>query len=282
MKADQPSRTAERVARRRAAHQIIDEPLVFEDPLAIAVLGPEGAAALRAAPGDREDGRFARALRAFLVARSRLTEDRLALAVARGVRQYVVLGAGLDTFAYRNPYADVRVFEVDHPATQAWKRARLSEAGIAIPETQTYVSVDFQAQTLSDALPAAGFRSGEITFFSWLGVVPYVVREGVLETLRFVATIPAGSEIVFDYGQPPSALNLVQRAGVAMMARRVAAIGEPWVTWFEPSDLTAELLRLGFREAEDFGPERINALYFAGRADGLRVGGLGHVMSARV
>ncbi len=284
MKADQPSRTAQRVARRRAAHQLLDAPPVFEDPLAIAVLGPETAAALRADPEASETGPVARYFRAFMAARSRFAEDRLVRAVERGARQYVVLGAGLDTFAYRNPHAPagLRVFEVDHPATQAWKRERLREAGIAAPESLTFVGIDFASQALSEALPAAGWRAGLVTFFSWLGVIPYLERDRILATLRLVATAAPGSEIVFDYGRPPSSLGFGPRIAFEVMARRVAAVGEPWITFFEPDELGSTLRAAGFSEVDDFAAERINALYFEGRKDGLRVGGIGHLMWARV
>src|SRR5580704_4643658 len=157
MRSDAPSRTAQRVAMRRAAHQLLDNPIVFEDPLAVAI-----------AEGDPEPSAdaplpYSRALRAFLVVRSRYGEDQLARAVARGVRQYVVLGAGLDTFAYRNPFqsSGLHVFEVDHPATQAWKREQLRSAGIAVPQSLTFVPVDFERQVLPDELRQAGFRDSE-------------------------------------------------------------------------------------------------------------------------
>src|ERR1700719_4374202 len=130
------STTAMRVAMRRAAHQIFDDPKVFDDPVALAIVGPEGVAQLQGAAG-KQHSRMARYLRAFIAVRSRYAEDQLARAIARGASQYVILGAGLDTFAYRNPYAGsaLRVFEVDHPATQEWKRTRLAEAGITISES---------------------------------------------------------------------------------------------------------------------------------------------------
>ena len=129
MKDDSPSRTAYGVAMSRAAHQILDSPRLFEDPVALTLMGPKATAGIRAAQG-RFNLPHTRYLRAFLVARSRLAEDAVSEAVARGVRQYVVLGAGLDTFAYRNPHAGLglRVFEVDHPATQEWKRQLVSQA----------------------------------------------------------------------------------------------------------------------------------------------------------
>jgi methyltransferase (TIGR00027 family) len=161
---DQPSRTAYRVALRRAAHQIWDRPRVFDDPVALKIIGSVAAAEVA---GKRPPGP-SRYLRAFIVARSRFAEDHLAEAVASGVKQYVVLGAGLDTFACRNPFADVRVFEVDYPATQDWKRRRLEAAGITIPEALTFTPIDFAKDTLAAGLANAGFKANEPSFFRGL------------------------------------------------------------------------------------------------------------------
>src|SRR5271163_1639382 len=169
------SRTARRVAIRRAAHQLLDHPMVLDDPLALRIIGSEAAESLRSNP--KEDHGFARAFRAFMAARSRYAEDELACAVEHEVRQYVVLGAGLDTFAYRNPHLGLRIFEVDHPATQAWKREQLQAARIAIPTSLTFVPIDFERQTLAAGLEQAGFDAGAAAFFSWLGVTPYLTRE---------------------------------------------------------------------------------------------------------
>ncbi len=280
MHEDRPSKTAYRVALRRAAHQVLDIPQVFTDPLALAIVGAESEE-LRADSKSRS--KLSRVLRAFLAVRSRYAEDELARAVESGTRQYVVLGAGLDTFAYRNPHPGLRVFEVDHPATQGWKRRRLETAGISIPESLTFAPVDFESQTLADGLARAGFKPDRQAFFSWLGVVPYLTRSAAIETLRFVGSLPAGSGIVFDYAIPPGSLNLVQRLAFNALAARVAAAGEPFQTFFEPSGLIGELRRLGFGSFEDLGGEEINARYFAGRADGLRVGGgAGRLMKAEV
>src|SRR5215470_2050277 len=168
MKEYRPSATAQRVALRRAAHQILDKPKVFDDPLALRIVGQESALALQTDLYQSEATRLSPYLRVFMAARSRYAEDVLALAVGRGVRQYVVLGAGLDTFAYRNPYPEgtLRVFEVDHPSTQNWKRARLEEVGIPLPSELTFAPVDFETQTLAEGLRAAGFDPGEVAFFS--------------------------------------------------------------------------------------------------------------------
>jgi len=191
----QPSRTAFRVALRRAAHKVLDDPRVFEDPLALGIVGAD-AGELRS--DEKSQSRISRLMRAFMAVRSRYAEDGLAAAFQGGTRQYVVLGAGLDTFAYRNPFPGLRVLEVDHPATQGWKRRRLEAAGIAVPESMTFAPVDFESQTLADGLVRAGLAMDQKAFFSWLGVVPYLTRSAAVETLRFVASLPSGSEIVFD------------------------------------------------------------------------------------
>ena len=281
MKDDRPSRTAERVALRRAAHQLFDQPRVFDDPVALRIVGPSAAEQI-----DRvaEDEPVARGLRALMVARSRYTEDALARAVADGARQYVVLGAGLDTFAYRNPHrvGRLRVFEVDHPATQAWKRTKLEEAGILVPDDLVFAPVDFECGTLADGLREAGFDPRVRTFFSWLGVVPYLEIESIVATLRVVAATAPGSEVVFDYAIPPSMMAPDQRRVFEALAARVAAAGEPWRTFFEPATLARELMALGLTVVDDVPPEVLNASFFADRADGLQIRGRARMMHARV
>jgi methyltransferase (TIGR00027 family) len=276
-----PSRTAERVAIRRAAHQLLDSPRVHDDPLALHILGDAQAAAIRLDPRRFEDGRVAPVLRAFLAVRSRLAEDTLAQAVAAGVRQYVVLGAGLDTFAYRNPYPALRVFEVDHPATQAWKRQRLAEAYIAVPEGVTFAAVDFASESLPSALRAAGLRRDEPSFFSWLGVTPYLEPANVLATLAAIALFAAnGGGVVFDYNVPTASLAPLPRAAFEALAARVAAAGEPFRGYFEPQALVAAMHAMGFHGVRDLGPDELNATFFSNRADGLRVGSAGHIVTA--
>ncbi len=278
-----PSATALRVAMRRAAHQWVDDPKVFDDPLALAILGPNAEAALRRDRDARASRGPMRALRAFLAVRSRVADERIAAAVAGGVRQVVVLGAGLDTFAYRHPHGEaLRVFEVDHPATQAWKRERLAVAGITVPPSVTFVPVDFDRETLADALGRAGLDRAEPAFHSWLGVVPYLARDAVTRTLAFVAGSPAGSGIVFDYGTPPEQLPLPHRWAFRMIAARVARSGEPWRTFYEPAELDAELRGLGFTLIEDHGSAELNGRYFADRRDGMKLHGMARVATAWV
>ena len=276
-----PSRTAWIVALRRAAHQLMDRPPVFADPLALRILGRETAAELERDPQYRAHRISDRYLRAFLAVRSRIAEDTLAELVRQGLRQYVILGAGLDTFAYRNPWPDVRVWEVDHPATQGWKRERLAKAEIAIPSPEPFVAVDFGRQDLETELVAAGLDLTQPTFFSWLGVAPYLERPAIDAIFGFVAKAAAsGGGIVLDYFVPPHTQPLIIRILLAVRRRRLRQIGEPWRSYFDPAELAAQLRTLGFRDVTDFTPDMMNERYFAGRDDGLKVGTVGHVMRA--
>jgi methyltransferase (TIGR00027 family) len=275
------SRTAQRVAIRRAAHQLLDEPRVLDDPLALRIIGADAAAALRS--DAKENHAFARAFRAFMAARSRFAEDELARAVERGVTQYVILGAGLDTFAYRNPHPGLRIFEIDHPATQAWKREQLQAAGIPIPPSLTFVPVDFEHQTLASVLARSGLNLNAPAFFSWLGVTPYLTREACMTTLSVIAKMPAGSGVVFDFAIDRALLNPGQRQALDALSARVARYGEPFQLFFDPVKLQHELKTLGFHRTEFLQSAQINARYFKDRPDGLCVrGGLGHLMSAWV
>jgi methyltransferase (TIGR00027 family) len=262
---------------RRAAHQILDRPPVFLDPLATRIAGDK----LR---NQSEQHDAARGLRAFVAARSRYAEDELAHSVSLGIRQYVVLGAGLDTFAYRNPFApSLRVFEVDHPDTQLWKKDRLQTAGIDIPASVTFVPVNFETQSLRTELHAApNFDPFQPAFFSMLGVVPYLSQEALQTTLSFVASMPAASAIVFDYAVPPGTLDLADRQRFQFLASRVARIGESFRLFLEPQTLAALLISSGFKHYEDLGANEINSRYFTNRQDGLCVASsLGRFLGAR-
>lgn len=267
-----PSRTALRVALRRAAHQLYDSPLVFEDPLAVPILGDAFTEELRRTP-VRADRPFSVALRAHIVARSCYAEDNLRRAVAAGVRQYVLLGAGLDTFAYRNPCPELRVFEVDHPATQSWKHALLATSHIAIPDNLTHVSIDFERQTLPARLAESGFNGSAPAFFGWLGVVPYLTLEAFRATVELIASQPLGSGVALDYALPRAALPPLEQLAHDSLASRVKLAGEPFQLFFTPKEIAAELS--AFRRLEDIGSAEINARYFSDRDDQLRVLGSG-------
>ncbi len=270
----EPSRSALSVASLRAVHQLLDEPLVFPDPIALPLLGASTEAALRDDPFSLNDP-LSRGLRGALVARSRFVEDELSRCVAAGVRQYLVVGAGLDTFAYRNPYRDegLRVFEVDHPGTQQWKQQLLAESGIDVPASLTFVPADFERDDLGSALRQAGFQPDQAACVSWMGVTMYLTANAVAATLRTVAGFAPGSRLCFDYRLPVTMLNPVERVINEVIGQRVAALGEPWLSTFDPTQLQKQLLDLGFGSAESATPESLNARYFARRKDGLRAGG---------
>jgi len=277
MEHGKPSRTALRAAARRAAHQLMDRPPVLDDPIAVPLLGPDFAL-----DGEHEAHPVARAFRAFMAARSRWVEDRLAEAVAAGVRQYVVLGAGLDTFALRCPFAGLRVFEVDFPATQEWKRALLAERGLAEPSHLTFVPLDFEHEAQADGLADAGFDASAPAFFGWLGVVPYLTLQAFRATLMAIAGLPEGTRIAFDYAISPERLTPSRRRVFDAMAARVAAAGEPFKLFFEPETLEDELRGAGFARVEQAGSDEMNELYFKDRNDGLSLPppGLGRLAMA--
>jgi methyltransferase (TIGR00027 family) len=266
MEKGRASRTALRVAIRRAAHQLIDQPRVLDDPVAVRLIGPEFARDM-----ERAMHPVARDFRLFMVSRSRYTEDRLAAAVAQGLNQYVILGAGLDTFAYRNPFPNLRVFEVDFPATQQWKRAVLSQAAIDIPGNLTFVPLDFEHKTLADGLADAGVRASQPTYFGWLGVVPYLTRDAFRATLATLGKFPTGTAVTFDYAFPPETLNPERRRVFDTLAKRVEAAGEPFRLFFTPEAMESELRAAGFNRSEQADSDRLNDLYFNNRADGLRL-----------
>jgi len=266
MKHGRASKTALRVAIRRAAHQLMEEPKVLDDPIAVRLLGSGFARDL-----ERASHKVARDFRAFMAARSRYVEDQLKDAVSKGVEQYVVLGAGLDTFAYRNPFPSLRVFEVDFPATQEWKRSMLAEAAIALPTNMVFVPLDFEHKTLAEGLSDAGFDAARPAFFGWLGVVPYLTLEAFRATIGTIADMASGSVVSFDYAFPPETLSPPRRLVFDALSARVAAAGEPFQLFFSPEELEAELRRMGFRRIEQIDSEHLNALYFAGRADGLKL-----------
>lgn len=278
MQAGQPSRTALGAARHRAAHQVLEGGRIFSDPLALRILGVGAEAALLEA--ERDPAR--RPLRLFIAVRSRLAEEALQAAFAQGVRQLVVLGAGLDTYACRNPLGDcLRIFEVDHPATQAWKRQRLSEAAIPVPPNLTFAPVDFETEALAEGLARAGFDPRQSTFFTWLGVVPYLSEAAVLATLDFIASLPGGARVVFDYGNPsaPVASQDAYATEREDLARQVAAVGESFQSHFETDELHARLRSLGFKTFEDLGPAAIRDRFFPGKGGSLSDRG-GHILNA--
>ena len=287
-------------ASQRAAHLILDNPKIFEDPLALRIIGAETESKLRLSLAQFQQPAV-RALRAGMMVRNRYAEDELVRSIQRGVRQYVSLGAGLDTFAYRNSFPLLRVFEVDHPATQAWKRSCLEKAAIPIPASVTFVSVDFERQMMTDALRQSGFKSDELTFVSWLGVTGYLSQEAVISVLSsIVSSMRVGSEVVFDFSPPlqlketirrikesfvvsgSSLLQQLRERAYRMIVNRTFKNKDFRWTYFDPASLTRDLKRIGFADVQLFGPKELNVRYCKDRTDGLRIRNQVRLAKARV
>jgi methyltransferase (TIGR00027 family) len=276
MKHGQASATALGAAGHRAAHQVLERGFIFADPLALPILGPDADDAIAGAKERPER----RPLRLFIAMRSRFAEDSAHRAVGKGVRQILVMGAGLDTFAYRlEPVEALRLFELDHPATQGDKRRRLAEAQIAEPEHVAYVAHDFERGGMTAALEPGGFDPGKRTFVLWLGVTPYLTEEAVYTTLGELARLPGGAEVVFDYTTPPEAIaEASTRNFHREMAARVAASGEPFRSYFDLGELHARARQLGFAEIEDLDRAALVARYMPDLPSPPRSGPGGHVV----
>jgi methyltransferase (TIGR00027 family) len=281
MEAGRPSATAEGAAIERALHQILDdEPRILDDPIVVRLVGREiehHKAIARLLP-------FGARLRANMVMRSRYAEDCLAESLGNGVGQYVLLGAGLDTFAYRQPpwARSLRIFEVDYPATQEWKRMKLAAADISVPANISLVPVDFEKISLSEGLAAAGLDLRIPTFFSSLGVTQYLSEEALDLSFNFVLSLPATSEIVFSFVLAASALSLVERVVAGALAAINAGRGEPWLSRFVPRQLASKLAAMGFSKVIHFSTEVANDRYFRGRRDGLAASQAEQMMKAIV
>lgn len=278
MNPDEPSRTALMVARQRAAHQLLDHGSILHDPWALRIVGESEDDVLRFASQHP----LASIGRLFTAARSRIAEDAWSAAVKKGMRQIVILGAGYDTLALRNPHAalPIRIFEVDHPATQAWKRQRLAEVQVPLPPSLIFVPVDFERDDLGDKLAVAGLQPDTPAFFTWLGVVPYLTVESVGRTLDTLASIP-GAEVVFDYVEPLAAFSPELRQIEIARARQLEKIGERSVSRFDPPGIAAILREHGFSVIDDIDFQQI-ASRFGPSVQGLAPGHAGlHVVHAR-
>lgn len=267
------SRTALATAYMRAVHQLFDaEPRILEDPIVVLLLGPTALRQIND-PANRYRTPETSALRAHVVLRSRFAEDQLAAAVVRGVTQYIILGAGFDTFALRQPAwaRALKILEVDHLATQAMKRSQLAAAGLAMPENATFANVDFENESLCDGLLRYDVSLDEPTIFSWLGVTMYLKEDAIDAVLRSVARFPAGSEIVLTFAQPPNPAAGEATDDLSHLAERVASVGEPFVTYFEPDALEVKLRGTGFSKVEFLSPAEADARYFRQRPKDLPV-----------
>ncbi|WP_373988570.1 class I SAM-dependent methyltransferase [Duganella sp. BuS-21] len=273
-----PKPSAWLTATARAAHQLYDQPQILHDPIALRILGPEREADLRA-DAERQRQPLAVAMRATMAVRSRLAEDSWRDAQQRGVQQYVILGAGLDTYAYRAAAtAEFRVYEVDLPAMLQWKRDCLRAAGIAEPAEVRYVATDFTACAWMEELQQAGFNAALPACFSWLGVSMYLKPDEVMRVLSEIADCAPGSSIVFDYCVHRKYLSEQESAGLDFVAASLAAQGEPLQSSFEPPLMEHMLRHQGFRRVEDFDAAALSARYGAN----LSVSGIFHLMHATV
>jgi methyltransferase (TIGR00027 family) len=255
------SRTALGVAWMRALHQVLDsKPLVLEDEPIVELLGRYYVERASKAT-ERFQSEGSRLLRSHVVLRSRFTEDQLERSLTRGVEQFVILGAGYDTFFARQPEwaRKLRIFEIDQPATQNDKLARISAARMTMPANVVFGSVNFEAESVADGLRRHGVRLDVPTVFSWLGVTMYLTEPAIDATLGTVLSFPRGSEIVLTFTSRET----------ETLAPVVAAIGEPWITYYEPDEIDRKLRHAGFREVQLVTPELANERYFAGRPDGL-------------
>lgn len=277
MKVNEPSHTALMVARQRAAHQLLDHGSILDDPFATRILCEDEMDVLQFANGHP----LGSIGRLFTAARSRIAEDALSQAVERGIRQIVVLGAGLDTFALRHPHGarQIRIYEVDHPATQAWKCQRLAEAHIAFPPCLALVPVDFERDDVGEKLVAAGFLRNSPAFFTWLGVVPYLTADAIGRTLDLMGSI-RNSEVVFDYMEPREAFSEELRQLDTERTEQLRKINEHSVSRFEPAGIAAMLRSHGFGSIEDITFREI-ASRFGRTVQGLASGDTGmHVVHA--
>jgi methyltransferase (TIGR00027 family) len=265
-----PDTTAVRVALWRAMHVQIDAPPhVLEDEIGLRLAAPDPDWRTRGDMHPHGTRRF----RAAIVARARFVEDLVLEQAARGLDQYVILGAGLDTFAQRRPdiASRLRVFEIDRPGPQAWKRQRLIELGFGVPDWLHLVPVDFEAGgSWWSQLGVAGFAANRPAVVASTGVSMYLTKDANATTLRQLASLARGSRLVMTFLQPADLIDPEDRPGLATSEHGARASGTPFLSFFAPSEIVSLALESGFRTAEHVSADTLNARYFAGRTDGLR------------
>jgi methyltransferase (TIGR00027 family) len=268
-----PNHTAVRVALWRALHAQIDPPPhVLEDEIGLRLVAPDENWRERPDMDLRGPGRF----RAGIVARARFVEDLVVEQARRGVGQYVILGAGLDTFAQRRPEigSRLRVFEIDQPATQAWKRQRLVELGFGVPDWLRLVPVDFEAgDAWLPQLASAGFEAGKPAVVASTGVSMYLTKDAIAATLRQIASLAPGSTLAMTFTLPLELAAPKDRAGVQASEKGARAAGTPFLSFFRPEEMLSLARDAGFREVRHVSATMLNDRYFAGRSDGLRTSG---------
>jgi methyltransferase (TIGR00027 family) len=279
----QASQTMIRTAMRRAAHQLLDSPRIFDDPMAVGLV-PEASEQAILATLDEHRAHLPTLFRSLYAFRNRFAEDRLAEAVARGANQYVIVGAGLDTFPWRQPDFAKRlsIFYVDHPATLAWTTARFRQRGLPMPENLFFVAVDFEAEGLANQLGLHGFGRDTGTFCSMLGVTQYLSRDAIERVLRFVVGLPTLSEIVLSFAPPDDELEGEDLAAAIHSVNFTESLGEPWITRLRPSEAFGLLTFLGFGEVFHLTPKRAHQHYFAGRDDMLKAPRIEQLIAAIV
>jgi methyltransferase (TIGR00027 family) len=240
----------------------------MDDYLAVGLAGPEGLALLGRLRAEVPRP-YLLAFSRWMCVRARFPEDIAEQAAASGTGQYVILGAGLDSFACRRGdlLGRLRVFEVDHPATQSWKRRRLAELGVELPAGLVFAPVDFERQTLREGLGQAGFDFGQPAVFSWVGVTMYLTLDAIHATLAAMAQCRPGTRVVLTYNQPPAALTGSTARIAATFAGLAAEMGEPFISRFLPGEMARLLHEHGFGQITDFGPDEARAAYFPGRGD---------------
>jgi methyltransferase (TIGR00027 family) len=263
-------------------HQVLDDdPKILDDPLAVDLVEGSSRDQILAQPVEE---RLPEWFRSIFVLRSRFTEDSLAEAVAHGVKQYVLLGAGMDTFAYRQPAwaAAIRVIEVDHPESQAFKRETLSKKGIRVPANVEFCPIDFEQTSLTEGLAKSSLDRSAAAFFSWLGVTQYLTRPAIDATLQFIAAMPNGSELVTEFILPPDQWSSDEQPFLKVVVEAVKELGEPWLTYFTSQELSNHLRATGFSQIRTLTPEEASARYFFNRCDGLRPSHYVQLMRASV
>lgn len=262
MEKNKSSATSLGVASLRAAHQVLDgEPKLLYDPVILHLLGPAFEEQLRQNP-SRFQTPGSIGLRSHVLLRSRFAEDCLASAYRQGVRQYILLGAGLDTYAWRQApgLEELRIFEMDHPATQEQKRQMLHRAGLKTPDNLFFTPIDFEHTTIAEALHEQPFDPTRPCFISWLGVMVYLSMEAIDAVFDWMISLPAGSEMV---------LTFTQKREHNPLSDRAAELGEPWQTFFSPEELKKKLISRGFSYVQTLDPEDAWRNYYSGRADKL-------------
>jgi methyltransferase (TIGR00027 family) len=258
----QPSRTMLRSAIRRAAHQLLDDPLILNDPIVVGLV-PEASEPSIRDTLDELGAPDPKLFRYMFAMRSRFTEDRLAKAALRGVSQYLIIGAGLDTFPWRQPdfAKSMQIFAADHPASLAWTQMRLRQHGLFRPANLTYVPVDLDERRLDQQLAACGFEREAMCFCSALGLLQYLERDTIDAMLGFAASLANGSEFVFSFA-PSEDYSDAEREAFNSFGARPAALGEPWKSRFHPADIISQLRSLGFGDVLHVTPELARQLYF--------------------